>query len=588
MMNFGGFTCLRRNHFRLHLRAALLEGTRGKADTTCSFHPNQCRSNLTHPPHDTKRMTMFHPGDLNSAISLAISQNKPLLCFIRADNDEDSDTWEHNWLPFDQGTAIPFGERLGRKAVMLKIDFGSKKAGFLGAFCTIEKAPTIVVIRNGQVLEKVEGAVDAEEWEGRLRMAVGLPGADVDEDEDEETEGEAEEGVDERQEHAAEIANASIEENARTQAEEPAQAPQASSSSSQPPLQSSSQPQQDFDALFPDRSSRLEADATARRAAEKASRVARQEARRKEAEEAYEHHKGSDKGKQRATSASDSAEKQKARNDWIYQQKQRKEEAKKERERILRQIEADKAERKARTQRAKEAEVEAGAGMSSPLPESRVAADRRSAGAGGVCSLQIRLFDGSSIRNRFPSSSTTLAKGVREWIKDTSPPGSGGADIPYNFRQILAPQPSRSIEVSEEHQTLSDLGLVPNATLVLVPISGSVSAYTEAGGSGVMGYGYNMFSSAYNLLPSVSYYLPSFSRLYLGGTGDPQEASNVQGARMAGADITPADEAPGRVRVKTLADQRAEAAKKQKTEFYNGNSLGFEGRKDDDEGLDKK
>ena len=36
-------------------------------------------------------------------------------------------------------------------------------------------------------------------------------------------------------------------------------------------------------------------------------------------------------------------------------------------------------------------------------------------------------------------------------------------------------------------------------------------------------------------------------------------------------------------KVKTLADQRAEASKKQdqKAEFYNGNSSAFEGRKDD-------
>ena len=57
---------------------------------------------------------------------------------------------------------------------------------------------------------------------------------------------------------------------------------------------------------------------------------------------------------------------------------------------------------------------------------------------------------------------------------------------------------------------------------------------------------------------------------------------------MAGADTGPLDGSSARVRVKTLADQRAEAAKRGETEFYNGNSLGVDGRKDDDEKKDER
>ena len=121
---------------------------------------------------------------------------------------------------------------------------------------------------------------------------------------------------------------------------------------------------------------------------------------------------------------------------------------------------------------------------------------------------------------------------------------------------------------------------MPNATLVLIPVSGSVNAYSDSS-SGWLGWGSSLVTSAYSSLPNVGYYLPSFSRLYMGGVGDEQEASNVQGAAMAGSDSLPA--AAAQPRMKTLADQRAEAAKKDKrTEFYNGNSLGFEGRKDED------
>jgi hypothetical protein len=58
----------------------------------------------------------------------------------------------------------------------------------------------------------------------------------------------------------------------------------------------------------------------------------------------------------------------------------------------------------------------------------------------------------------------------------------------------------------------------------------------------------------------------------------------VQGSRMANADSGTAQSGSSRIRVKTMAEQRAESEKG--AEFYNGNSLGTEGRKDDVE--DKK
>ncbi|KAK3674276.1 hypothetical protein LTR78_005745 [Recurvomyces mirabilis] len=530
--------------------------------------------------------SIFHPGDLQSGISTAIQQHKLVACFIRGDDNPTSSLWEQEWL-------AEYAEIIAEKAVLLRIEHGSQEAGFLGAFCTIERAPALVVIHNGRVLEKLGAEVGKEEWEERVLGALGLGGGIEEEEEEVEEKRVGEKEVKLGDDTATgDVAQAVSQASAAVTSALFPQSSSSSSSTSQPQSQLQQESSQTPTTLFPDRSARLEAEKAQRDADEKAARTARQEARRKEAEEAYQHHRG-DKGKGRATDApaTGDPDKARARDAWLYQQKLRKDEAKKEKERILERIEADKAERRLRAQRAKEPTSSAEA-QESPLPQSRLAAQTRSAGASGTCALLIRLFDGSSVRGKF-STSNTLGRDVRNWIKEQAPQGSGGADIPFTFRQILAPRPSRSIEMSEEFHTLADLELVPNATLVLVPVAGSVSAYAGAvgvGGDGSwLGWGYGLASSA---AQRASYFLPSFSRLYLGGTGDPEERGNSEGAAQAGADSSSAGAEGiglgagaigGRVRVKTLADQRAEAAKRQKrTEFYNGNSSAFEGRKGDD------
>jgi hypothetical protein len=497
---------------------------------------------------------MFHQGDLSSGISLAIQQRKLVACFIPEPGQAESGLWEDEWLS-------ELSDVVQEKAVLLRLEFGSTEAGFLAAFCRIEKAPTLVVIHNGQVLEQIEASVGHAEFVERLLKVMGVGG--------DEKHGVQEEAVEAR---PAETVPGTTQDAAAS-------------------------PQQtDIPALFPDRAARLSADQAARVAAEKAALRARQEARRMEAEAA-----SSSKGKQRATS--EDAAKQRARDQWIYQQKKRKEDAKQERERILARIEADKKERRVRAEEAKAAQETQQHGVSG-LPDERVAAGKRTRGPGGMCALQIRLFDGSSIRGRFPSDST-LASGVRDWIKQqqsqpTAANGAGGAaqDVPYTFRHILRPQPghpSRSIEVSEEHQTLEELELVPNATLVLVPVAGYTEAYSSS--SGMLGW----ISSAYNSLPSLSYFLPGFTRNYLGGntSADSETARSAPNPQSAEDAAAPGSNEPAasssvgaarKAKVKTLADQRAERAKKtqdQGAEFYNGNSLGFEGRKGKDRNDDE-
>lgn len=524
----------------------------------------------------------FHQGDLNSGISRAIQEQKLVACFVHGD-DEESAKWENEWLEnttFDEDERS-LGDAISDKAILLRIQFGSKEASFLDVFCPIKAAPTLAIIHNGTVLDRIESGIEQDEFLAVISRVLGQAPGGQDLQEADTADGETTAtGGDESTSHT-----------------DPAIATAAQDTTQPTPLEpTASNPQ--LQQILSERGARLEVERKKREAVEK-ERIKEANARRKAAEQAAEASSAAkpDKGKQRATS--EQSEQQKAREAWIYQQKKRKEEAKQERERILAQIEADKRDRKIRAEQAREAQAASGEGAFSELPSSHSTLLPPSK-AGNSCSLQVRLFDGSSIRAKFSPDEADIATAVRTWVKETSP--DGGADQPFTFRQILAPQPSRSIEVSEEHQTLRELGLVPNATLVLVPVAQFTTAYSNAGGGYVgsaLNGAYHVANTGYNLLGSILSYVPGFAAqgegapqgrpsqsggLYMGGTGDEQERSNVEGARMANSDSASAGSA--QIRVKTLADQRAEAAKKQGAEFYNGNSLRFEG--EDEGGANKK
>lgn len=164
--------------------------------------------------------------------------------------------------------------------------------------------------------------------------------------------------------------------------------------------------------------------------------------------------------------------------------KQRKHHENEERRRILKRIEDDKRARKEREAAERRARAllsgapvngDADAGSESIALPQRLT-PTTTPGHGEHCNLQVRLLDGSTVRNRFASGGT-LAADVRGWIDDARTDG----DAPYAFRVVLTPQPNRVFEPQEEGKTLLALGLAPSATLVLVPTPYSV-AYARAGG----------------------------------------------------------------------------------------------------------
>lgn len=246
------------------------------------------------------------------------------------------------------------------------------------------------------------------------------------------------------------------------------EAPPASNSSSAATPSSTEERTASVQALLAERAKRLEADQKAREAAAKAEREKRAQERREAA-----------KNNSEPTSPNMTA----AESSYAQMLRRKKQDEKDERQRILRRIEDDKKERREREAQEKQARLllsamdsdasTAAAGSSSPAePPIQL----RSRGGGPTCNLQVRLFDGSTVRGRF-SRDDTLGNHVRKWVDDNRTDGDG----PYTFRILLTPLPNKVVEPGEESETLGDLGLAPSATLVLVPVIRVASAYAGGG-----------------------------------------------------------------------------------------------------------
>ncbi|KAG0004018.1 hypothetical protein BGZ65_001046 [Modicella reniformis] len=118
--------------------------------------------------------------------------------------------------------------------------------------------------------------------------------------------------------------------------------------------------------------------------------------------------------------------------------------------------------------------------------------------------LNIRLFDGSSIRNTFKATDTL--EQVRKWINDNQE----DCDDAYNIVQLI---PSRTF--TDESKMLRDLDLCPSATLVLKRAAMASSAYSGSEDGAIptllqysksaLSLAGRMASSAYS---TVSYYNP--------------------------------------------------------------------------------
>ena len=320
--------------------------------------------------------------------------------------------------------------------------------------------------------------------------------------------------------------------------------PTASSSNPVMPSTSSSRIQD----MLAERRQRLEKDKKDKEAAEKAERKAQAESRR----EAINTNPSSAKAKQA---------------DYAKQQQKRNQEAKLERERILRDIENNKAERKEREERRKAlAKLEAeGNDGAEGLVDQQLAREvlQPQQKSSNECAIQVRLFDGSTIRHGFPVEQS-LRTHVRQWIREQGLDG----DMPYSFKQILTPMQNRSITISDEEESLQTLDLAPSATLVMVPVQGYAAAY--AGSQSIFS---RCLSAAYSMI-NLGFGVVARALGTFIGVGETANARSGAEAPSTADQEPPSqrgvvDTGP-KINVRTLRDQREDHNDHQ---LYNGNQV---------------
>ncbi|KFZ05359.1 hypothetical protein V501_08422 [Pseudogymnoascus sp. VKM F-4519 (FW-2642)] len=433
---------------------------------------------------------MFYEGDLRSGINTAIEQSKLVACYVRSQDDgEETTTWEDDFLKDPEIAGL-----ISSKSILLRLLSPSEEASFLEQICPIVKLPTLVVIHNGAMKEYLTSGISKEDFINRLTPVLKgeessfSPLSGIPP-----TGANMGEASDNNQNQAASVAS-----------------------------------------LLQERKIRMEADKKKKDAQEKAERT-RKAAERKAAVES-----GKPEDPKRAADLK-----------YAAQQKKRQQEAREERERVLKQIEDDKAERKARDATRKE-QAKIAAGTEKPNPFTAPSSEMGSMKRGDHCALKVRLFDGSAISSRFPSGAT-LEGEVRKWVDQEQQV----AESPYIFKHILTPFPNKEISISEEGNSLQDLGLVPNATLILVPIKDFTPAYAQ--GPGVTGLLSSGVSAGYGLVSS-------------GLSSGFGFASRVLGSVVG-------DSAQGQP-PPTAPPPRQEPRQSERHELYNGGGLNFEPRRD--------
>jgi hypothetical protein len=334
-------------------------------------------------------------------------------------------------------------------------------------------------------------------------------------------------------------------------ADSPPVRPVARSSLPSEPVSSTPQVPDNIRTLLESRGQRLEQERITREAAEKAARDERiRERKTKDAEKAT------------AATPSDSVGKNRS---YEAEQAKRKRDAKLDRERVLKQIENDKIARREKEERRKAAAR--GEQEQEPFPQQSLApttSASKAATTGTTCALQIRLHDGSKIRNSFPATATLLTT-VRPWIATESPESK---DL-FTLKLMRTPQPPRSLSDADEAMTLQELGLLPSATLVVVPVRGAVSTAYSGGTGGV-------FARIYAMLMGLIMWLIEMVQTFAGNRQQQAASTSIDVSRAeesssSASSATGNDAAPSsKIRIRTLKDKGDESEKR---EFYNGNQV---------------
>ncbi|TEY68352.1 hypothetical protein BOTCAL_0119g00250 [Botryotinia calthae] len=456
---------------------------------------------------------MFYTGDINSGISKALAESKLVACFVTNGNEE-SKLWEDDFLQDSE-----LSSHLQERTVLLRLSAGSEEANYLAAIFPIPKAPTLVAIWNGELKEYLSAGISKDDFLVRFKKAL---------------------------ESASSQRNV---ENDRTVSPNGTQALQN-------PEQRTTEGQSS--GVLPTRNSNNGTTSASQSDYNNAT-----------GQPSTSSHPRDPRGKlpedSKATAENHSKQRSQAAETVSYAaiQKKRQQEAREERARILALVESDKARRRndagrkpSRSNHGTEQPVASGDKDTSIPTTASKAQD---------CALQIRLFDGSSIRSRFPSTST-LSGDVRKWIDSQQKD-----DAPYIFKQVCTPLPNKTLSMTDESQHLASLGLSPSATLIIVPVQTYTSAYEATESSSILSRG---IAAGYGLGAwGVSRVLTT-----LGGiVGSSAATSDTE--QMVGSSAS-----VGGGRASNLRTLRDQNDNDNHHELYNGNTLNFEPRRDDNDG----
>ncbi|KAI1772723.1 hypothetical protein F4818DRAFT_137775 [Hypoxylon cercidicola] len=512
---------------------------------------------------------VFFQGSIQDGIALALQQKKVVVAFVTDDGDQ-SRMWENEFVTNDT-----LRSPLESKALVLRLQAGSKEAGFLEALFPVPKKPTVVIIqfvsshtsnigvwdiaaylfhRNAILKEYIASTTTKEDLIRRVIASLDQVAAP--------TPAQVQTSSDTHSQTAPQAApQTAFPSTAYNGGGDTSPAGVYSSQSEpsvqqqvpQPPAEIDAQAQSgaQVQALFLERAKRLEADKKAKEAKEKAEK----EARAKQRHEVNENNEGQ------------SPNINAAERSYAEAVRHRKIQAAEERKRILKRIEDDKRERKEREAQERQMRLLMSAtrddgGFTSHVPPVPLSRNQGGRAQGDYCNLQVRLFDGSTLRARFKSDAT-LANEVRKWIDEERTDD----DTPYTFRVLLTPSPNRAIEPTEEIKSLLSLGLTPSSTLVLVRAR-YAAAYAGADNRSIVWKSYAYIIGIFSAISSFLF--GGITGMIFGRRG---------GERQSAQEDIPLQDlgAHSRIRGFQNPDDRRDA------QLYNGNSLNFEPRRDDDE-----
>jgi len=572
--------------------------------------------------------TIFEDGEnLQGAIAKALQQKKALLCFV-GDDDDESTQWEAALL--DQSIR----SRLTSSTVALRLKAGSEQAGYLNAVCPVQACPAVIIIYNAQVVANyqhgqtsleqlqqqlttrygtstesnqasssakpvVTGYIDLPPSEGRMRLPNNAYDHFRKLTQQYISSGVSGKGLLHIQLRLLESLNIDVVTAAVKALREQPQtsmnpelpdeatnrllnSPASKMTSNATPSNKSSTPSGGSSAST---SSSAPTPSQETRTPQPASQPTPPQPPLASQSQARSQHNP-------PTPSPSSPSLESQRTAYTTSQKA----AESERSRLKAQ---DTAAKRARRDASRQARDEAAASARrAALSDLRKANSTTADPKPTDVRLQVRLFDGATIRSSF-AADATVARDVRPWI-DAEVRTRGGAAAagaqqqPYNLKLILTPLPTRQIEAGEEDGALSDIeGVKASATMVMVPVRGYVDSYSGgASGSGVTGAVQSVVGTGVGLVGSaVDMLFAGLGRLVgAGGAGPvppppPPPPQQRQQQGNASAERNDPAAPPGRSvntgRVRTLADQRRDEDDARGAQLYNGMGLNVQPRKDD-------